>query len=106
MPDWLNYSIPWWIWLFPSGGILAAAIFAVYRTFGLRAAISAAVAIGSALMLALSFQRGRQRGWQDRREREKSDAEKTIRKGLAARNRVDGADPKRLRDDDGFKRNR
>lgn len=104
LSDFFGYSVPWWLWAFPAIAALVATFTVVTRVFGIRNAIAAAVAVGSALVVALSYRRGKQHGWQERIQREKEDAEKISKRARSARNRALAADPAKLRDDDGFKR--
>ncbi|MEE9923765.1 MAG: hypothetical protein PBV01_10440 [Brucella anthropi] len=102
--DFFGYSIPWWALAFPAGAAVLTTFIAVSRVFGFRNALAAAVAVGSVALVALSYRKGKQDGWQDRIRKEQDDAKALSDKARAARNGALAADPRRLRDDDGFKR--
>lgn len=104
LSDFFGYSVPWWLWAFPAIAALLAIFTVVSRVFGIRNAIAAAVAVGSAILVTLSYRRGKQHGWQERIQREKEYADHISKRARAARDRALAADPRRLRDDDGFKR--
>lgn len=94
----IYYAVPWWVWLFI--GLTIALL--VYRIWGLKAALAAA----TAALLATTYRRGQQTGWRDRQRKEENDAERSINRAGAARLDADkrNADPGRLRDNDGFRR--
>ncbi|MCQ9146067.1 hypothetical protein [Ochrobactrum sp. BTU2] len=102
--DFFGYDVPWWLWAFPATATLLTVFIFVSRTFGVRSAIIAAFAVGTSLLVALSYRRGKQHGWQERIKREKEYADHIAKRARAARDRSLTADPSRLRDDDGFKR--
>lgn len=102
--DFFGYSVPWWMWGIPSIAVAGALFVAVSRMFGFRAGLTAAVGFMAAAAVALSHRKGKQSGWEDRKDRERRDTAAAIERGVDARNKSLGADPKRLRDDDGFKR--
>ena len=102
--EFLGYSIPWEAWLFPGAAVLIALFFFLSRIFGIR---NAAYAVGIAavgVVTAILDRRGRQSGWEERIAKEKRDADRMVERAERARDDVLAADPKRLRDDDGFKR--
>lgn len=96
--DWMLQNIPTVVWLVVGG----AAVFALHRYIGLRAAI--VMAITTALIIMTS--RARKDGWQAREEKGRQDADKAIIEAEAARRESDrrSADPERLRQSDGFRR--
>lgn len=110
MLDWLwhliVYSIPWWVW-----AVLAVSI-AIWVFIMIRLAVgpkTALVIVGSGLAaaaVAILTQRAAKSGYEDRGREEQKNAETTLdrahdaRADAAARD----ADPDRLRDDDGFRR--
>ena len=80
----------------------AALIIAAWRYLGFRGAIGAAVVVVSALL----YRGGRKEGRAAQQNKEQDHAETAIKRADQARviaDRVD-ADPERLRDDDGFRR--
>ncbi len=96
----IYYSIPWWAWLF----IGATLALLVYRIWGLKAALAAA----TAALVATTYRKGQQTGWQDRQKKEQRDAERSITAANQARRdaaRRD-AEPGGLHKDDGWKRDR
>lgn len=96
--DWLIQHTPIELWI----AVGAAAVFAVHRYFGLRAAASAAVAV----FLFILNARARQAGWEAREEKGRKDAEKAVKESENARRDADlrNADPERLRESDGYRR--
>lgn len=102
--EWLDFGLPWWLWLGPAGVGVAAAFIAVSRVFGVRNALAAAGALAAFALLAVTRQRGRQEGWNKRIEKEERDAANTIRRAEEARRRAQSVPDERLRDDDGFRR--
>ncbi|QRG04847.1 hypothetical protein EZH22_17005 [Xanthobacter dioxanivorans] len=94
----LGYVIPWWIW----GLFGLAAVVLLARFAGVRAALAA----GAALVLALAQRRGAQRGYAHAIEEGEENARKSLDAARGARDAAlarDG-DARRLRDDDGFRR--
>lgn len=107
MLDWFLYQVPWWVWAAPLVGVSVAALVAVTRLFGLRAAVSAAVAALAAGGGFLSILRARQQGYEDRKRKDAENAKAMVDRINEARAR--SADrrrraPDRLYEDDGFKR--
>lgn len=102
--DWFDFGLPWWVWTAPAVAGVVAIFIAVSRVFGVRNAIVAAAVAAAYAVSELSRKRGRQEGWKERIDREKRDAEEIVRRAESARNRAGAADPERLRDDDGFRR--
>lgn len=94
----LGYAVPWWAWGIP--GALAVAV--LLRLFGVRVAgIAAAV-----LALVLVTRRAAQRGYDRALKEGERDVSKSLSAARSARDsaaRRDG-DARRLRDDDGFRR--
>lgn len=80
---------------------VGAAVLA-YRLLGLRGAL-AALAAGAALF---AYRSGERRGATRQAAKEKADADRSVDRAQRARADADrrNADPKRLRDDDGFRR--
>lgn len=80
---------------------VGAAVLA-YRLFGLKGAL-AAFSAGAALF---AFRSGERRGASRQAAKEKADADRSVDRAQRARADADrrNADPKRLRDDDGFRR--
>lgn len=88
---------------FIAGAIAAAAfLYLAFRVFGTRGLIPA---IGL-LFVALTYRKGRTDGSQTHIEKERANADHAVREADEARVRagVRDADPDRLRDDDGFRR--
>ena len=110
MIEWMRelfvYDIPWWLWTAPMAATGLAVFLFVNRSFGFRNALMAAGTFLAAAVVAMSYKRGRQHGWDDRRAKESRDAEELVNRIKRARHtaRTRNADPERLRDDDGFKR--
>lgn len=99
MIDWLLSFIPWWGWL-----IAAMAAFGIIRIYtgSWRLAAAAVLALLSLGKLGSAYRKG----WQDREQKEVQNADKAVKRAGDARadaNRVN-ADPKRLRESDGWRR--
>lgn len=98
MIEWLTYNIPVEIWVVGA----SAAVFFIWRYFGLRAALGAILGF----LVFIAQLRGRQQGWKERERKGNEDAQKAVRDARDAR--ADSArinsDPERLRDNDGFRR--
>lgn len=100
MIDWLLSLIPWWGWL-----IAALAAFGVIRIYtgSWRLAAAAVLALLSLGKLGSAYRKG----WQDREQKGRKDALKETERAMRAADDADrrNADPRRVREDDGFKRN-
>ena len=97
--QWLAYSVPWWVWLLL--GLTVAG--AIQYFWGWKKALAALIGV-----LAIVFlQRARQQGWKDKTKADEKVADKMVADATAARAKAAkaAADPKKLRDDDGFRRN-
>ena len=96
--NWLLQNIPFEIWITVAG----AALFAVYRFFGLRNTVGAAFG----MLVVLANIKGRQTGWDNREKKGREDASTAIDKADSARANADRANANSdgLREDDGFKR--
>ncbi|MFG1371777.1 hypothetical protein V5F32_06360 [Xanthobacter oligotrophicus] len=94
----LGYGVPWWLW--GMAGLLAVA--ALARVAGPRAALAAA----AVLAFALAHRKGAQQGYSHAMKEGERDAERILDTARAARSGADrrGGDARRLRDDDGFRR--
>lgn len=107
MSDFLNYSVPWWMWGIPTSVLLVALFIFAARTLGLRNAIAATAVAAAAILTKLAGQKGRQQGWNDRKEREAKTSRKakeTIEDAYNRANLAVNSDPERLREDDGHRR--
>lgn len=84
-----------------AAAVLAAAVFA-FRLLGLKGAL-AVLAAGA---VAVAYRRGERRGAARQIQKDKSNADRAVQRANEARADADrrNADPRRLRDDDGFKR--
>lgn len=104
--DFFAYSVPWWVWGLPVPAAALALYLFLSRSFGFRSAIMATGAFLSAFLVLASYQRGRQKGWNDRRAKEERDAKALVEKVKRARDAANArnADGRFLRDDDGYKR--
>lgn len=102
--DFLIYSIPWWVWVWVVAPILIFAAIYVSRVIGWRNAIP--VIGGAIVAFAAAFigLKGRQQGARDQQQKEQRNADKTLDRAHDARRDARNADPSRLRDDDGFRR--
>lgn len=91
-----------------AGGVflLAAFGFGLIRVLGLRNGLRILAAAGVVFIGLVYGRRERQRGWTDAREKGRRDAATAISKGQRARTDADrrNADARRLRDDDGHRR--
>lgn len=94
----LAYGLPWWVWAVPALLIVAG----VARLLGWRAGLGVLAAVA----LVLAHRRGAQTGWAESRAREARDAQDAVDRAARARRDADraGADPRRLRDTDGWRR--
>ncbi|MFG1350283.1 hypothetical protein [Xanthobacter autotrophicus] len=94
----LGYGVPWWLWAV--AGLLAVA--ALMRVAGPRAALAAA----AVLAFVLAHRKGAQQGYSHAIKEGERDAERILDTARAARAGADrrDADARRLRDDDGFRR--
>lgn len=104
--DFLVYSIPWWVWLWVA--LLAIGLFLVWARSvgGIKNALMIAGGVALAVTAGLLTLKGRQQGARDQQQKEQRNADKTLDAAHKARARArdDLADPSRLRDDDGFRR--
>ena len=75
----------------------------IMRYFGLRNALFAAGVFALGLLYALSNRQSRQKGWEDRKAKERKDVEDFKNRFGDTRDQFE-LDLDRLRDDDGFKR--
>ena len=84
-----------------AAAILATAVFA-FRLLGLKGAL-AVLAAGAT---AIAYRRGERRGAAGQIQKDKANADRAVQRANEARADADrrNADPRRLRDDDGFKR--
>ncbi|MFG1247600.1 hypothetical protein [Xanthobacter flavus] len=84
-----------------AAAVLAAAVFA-FRLLGLKGAL-AVLAAGA---VAIAYRRGERRGAARQILKDKANADRAVQRANEARADADrrNADPRRLRDDDGFKR--
>jgi hypothetical protein len=101
--DFISYSLPWWIWSIPSVAILITVYFAAARYLGFKNALYGGIAALLAILGLLARSKWKQDGWRDRGRHDARNAEKVRLRSERARGRV-RRDPKRLRDDDGFRR--
>lgn len=92
------YGVPWWL----LAGLLAAGLGLMGLRFGWRAALAA----GAAGLLLIVDRRAAQRGWRDRQDKGERDAARDVEAARAARLGAerDALDPRRLRADDGWRR--
>jgi hypothetical protein len=93
-----TYVIPWWVWI----AVAAVGVLLIWRALGFEWA----VAFLAACAVAIAHRRGEQRGWQKRGEQGERNVQRNVDKAKragAAADRRD-ADPARLRDDDGWRR--
>ncbi|MEL4071730.1 hypothetical protein WKW50_16420 [Ochrobactrum sp. GPK 3] len=102
--DFIQYTVPWWLWLFPSLGLVGAIFFVLVRTLGVRNALQIAGMIALCAAFVANYRRGKQDGWAERIQRENDNAKRITDKARRIRERVESAAPERLRDDDGFRR--
>ncbi len=102
----LVYAVDWRIWAALAVLVLIGGWFLAARFLGASAANQIIAAAGSMFAALLYARRARQRGWEDAHEQGKKDAEQAIERARSAR--ADAArrdaDPERLREDDGFRR--
>ncbi len=94
----LIVTIPWYLWL--AGGVFVT--FTAYRYLGRSAAITAAVAAAAALLYSLGHKRAKEAA----KTEELKDAIEVHTTGAEARATAErrDADPERLRESDGFRR--
>ena len=106
LKEFVTYTVPWWTWSVPTVAAGVVAFVAVSRVVGWRNALIITLGYAVAVVTFLAQARGRQQGWKDRIKQENKDAEQTIARANAARDRSRkrnvGHD--RLYADDGFKR--
>lgn len=100
------YAVDWRIWAALAVLALIGGWFLAARFLGVKAANQIVAAAGSFFAALLYVRRARQRGWDDAHEQGKKDADAAIDRARSAR--LDAvrrdADPERLREDDGFRR--
>lgn len=91
-----NLQVFFWI------ALVLAGLYAAWRVQGVKGVM----AMTAALFLFALYRKGRSDGRQTNIEKERADADHAVRTADAARVRagVRDADPERLRDDDGFRR--
>lgn len=96
--EWLWYTVPWWVKIPVGLGIALV----VWRLVGTKWAIVA----GAVIFAALGYNKAAQAGWKAKEQRDMKDADKLIQKASQARSKAEklAADPRHLRDDDGFRR--
>lgn len=96
--NWLIEHVPFWV-LFLGG---VALTLAAWRLLGIRGAGAALAFIATVLL----WRDGRKDGRQSQITKERRDADQVVRQADAARvdAAVRDADPERLREDDGFRR--
>lgn len=92
--------IPLWVWLGIAGVILAA-LYGVWH-LGLRQLLW----VGALLAIGLIFPAAARGGWKAKEQADMRDVQKAIDRATTARAKQEklNADPKHLRDDDGFRR--
>lgn len=92
--------VPLWVWLVVAGVVLAA-VYGVWH-LGLRQML----VLAALLAVGLIFPAAARKGWKAKEEADMAAAEKAIQRAADARKRQEkiNADPKRLREDDGYRR--
>lgn len=106
MIEWLVYNVPWWLQGGLLAGLLVGGVLLLARFVGFKNALQVGAAL-AAVVGALTYgRRERQLGYQDREKKGDRDAQDALE--AASRARLDAAarngDAKRLRDDDGYRR--
>jgi len=104
--DLLIYDLPPWVLAIPG---LAAAVFIfwfVHKRWGWKPALAAAGAVITASLLKLIYRKGQQQGRSETLERLEEETDNAVKTADEVRARMhrDNADPERLRDNDGWRR--
>ncbi|MBA4790305.1 MAG: hypothetical protein H2042_11465 [Rhizobiales bacterium] len=102
--QWLVHGWPWWLQALAAAALALPVLGLCMRFFGWQAAIRLAVPAAALLAAFAGLRRARQQGWSDHAEKERRDAGIAMDAARAARADSERADPRRLRDDDGFRR--
>ncbi|MEW6121379.1 MAG: hypothetical protein AB1698_02105 [Pseudomonadota bacterium] len=102
--QWLVHGWPWWLQALAAAALALPVLAVCARLFGWRAAVRLAVPAAALLAAFAGLRRARQQGWSDHEEKERRNADIAIETAHAARADSERADPRRLRDDDGFRR--
>lgn len=96
--DALIAAVPWWVWLAAGVVVLAS----VHRLVGWKGIVAGA----SALLAVLLHKRGQSVGESRILKKANRDADKAIKRAneVRARSNANNADPERMRDNDGYRR--
>lgn len=100
----LQYAVPWWVWIIPSAATVGGVAFVAWRFLGLRNAILIAAVFAVGLLAKVRLQGAKQDGWNERIQKEKDDASDLVKRANDVGRDVLAAGSDRLHDDDGFKR--
>lgn len=98
----MRFELPWQVWFV----VGVAAVAAVWRYFGLRQALLLAGGVLLFVVGRKGKQEGRAEGYEARKNEEVRHVQEIAVEANRARNDADArnADPERLRDDDGYRR--
>lgn len=100
----LQYALPWWVWIIPSAAIVGGVGFLSWRFLGFRNTIVITALFAIGLFAKVRLQGAKQEGWNERIQKEKDDASDLVKRANDAGRDVLAAGSDRLHDDDGFKR--
>lgn len=102
--QWLIHGWPWWLQALTAAAFAVPATVLFARLLGWRVAVRLAAPVAVLLAAFAGLRRARQQGWSDHAEKERRDAGFAMEAARRARADSERADPRRLRDDDGFRR--
>lgn len=106
MWEFLLYVIPWYVQVAVVALFVAVMFLVAVKIFGWERVRRYLLPVAALLGAGALLSRSRQAGWKDKAKRDMREADKLIDKSRETRKQAekDNADPKRLRDDDGFRR--
>jgi len=102
----LFYVVPWWVWLAVSLVVAVALFLSAVRAFGWDRVKPWVAPVTAVIGAAALLTRAGQRGWQAKAKQDIAAADRLIQRAQTARDKSekDSTDPKKLREDDGFRR--
>ncbi len=104
--EWLIYGAPWWLQAIGGAIFIVLVLIPLVRIVGLKNTLEIGAIVGAVFGALVYGRRERQQGWKDAQSKGERDAQSAIDQASRARADADlsNADPGRLRDDDGYRR--